>query len=73
MRDYLVELFGDLPRIELFARQRCEGWDVFGNEVPDSIELAPSDGEIQIATSREIEALRGRRSQEVQSKQGRLL
>jgi len=73
VRDYLVELFGDLPRIELFARQRCEGWDVFGNEVPDSIELAPSDGEIQIATSREIEALRGRRSQEVQSKQGRLL
>jgi len=24
---------GDLPRIELFARQKTEGWDVWGNEV----------------------------------------
>jgi len=23
----------DLPRIELFARQKTEGWDVWGNEV----------------------------------------
>ena len=26
-------LFGDLPRIELFARHNTEGWDVWGNEV----------------------------------------
>ena len=26
-------LFGDLPKIELFARQKTEGWDVWGNEV----------------------------------------
>ena len=26
---------GDVPRIELFARQRTQGWDVWGNEVPD--------------------------------------
>ena len=26
-------LFGDLPRIELFAREKTEGWDVWGNEV----------------------------------------
>jgi site-specific DNA-methyltransferase (adenine-specific) len=26
-------LFGELVRIELFARQRTEGWDVWGNEV----------------------------------------
>ena len=32
-RDRIVELFGDLPRIELFARQRAEGWDCWGNEV----------------------------------------
>lgn len=32
-RDKIVELFGDLPRIELFARQRTEGWDCWGNEV----------------------------------------
>ncbi len=30
----IVELVGDLPRIELFARQRFEGWDAWGNEVP---------------------------------------
>lgn len=30
---YIIELFGDLPRIELFARQRVKGWDCWGNEV----------------------------------------
>jgi site-specific DNA-methyltransferase (adenine-specific) len=33
VRDRIVQLFGDLPRIELFARQKTDGWDVFGNEV----------------------------------------
>lgn len=33
IRDDIVELFGDLPRLEMFARTRAEGWDVFGNEV----------------------------------------
>ena len=33
VRDKIVELFGDLPRIELFARQTTPGWDVWGNEV----------------------------------------
>jgi N6-adenosine-specific RNA methylase IME4 len=28
----IIELVGDLPRIELFARQKSEGWDVWGNE-----------------------------------------
>ena len=28
-------LFGDVPRIELFARCSPIGWDVWGNEVPD--------------------------------------
>lgn len=32
-RERIVELFGDLPRIELFARQHAEGWDCWGNEV----------------------------------------
>jgi N6-adenosine-specific RNA methylase IME4 len=26
-------LFGNLPRIELFAREKTEGWDFWGNEV----------------------------------------
>lgn len=33
VRDRIVELFGDLKRIELFARTTVEGWDCFGNEV----------------------------------------
>ena len=33
VRDRITELCGDLPRIELFARQRVKGWDCWGNEV----------------------------------------
>jgi N6-adenosine-specific RNA methylase IME4 len=33
VRDRIVELCGDVPRIELFARQYVPGWDVWGNEV----------------------------------------
>lgn len=33
VRDKILELLGDLPRIELFARQYAEGWDCWGNEV----------------------------------------
>lgn len=29
----IVELFGDLPRIELFARCDRDGWDFWGNEI----------------------------------------
>ena len=32
IRERIVELMGDLPRIELFARSGAEGWDVWGNE-----------------------------------------
>lgn len=42
IREHLVSLFGDLPRIELFARSQTQGWDVFGNEVEDSIRLVTS-------------------------------
>ena len=33
VREKIVELIGDKPRIELFARQSVEGWDCWGNEV----------------------------------------
>ena len=33
IRNDIVELCGDKPRIELFARQKAEGWDSWGNEV----------------------------------------
>ena len=32
-RDRITALLGDLPRIELFARQYADGWDCWGNEV----------------------------------------
>ena len=38
-RNRIVKLMGDFPRIELFARQSPEGWDVWGNEVDSSIDL----------------------------------
>ena len=38
-RRRIVELMGDLPRIELFARQKADGWDVWGNEVACDIEI----------------------------------
>ncbi|HWT01151.1 MAG TPA: MT-A70 family methyltransferase [Pyrinomonadaceae bacterium] len=39
-RDRIIQLVGDLPRVELFARQRHEGWHVWGNEVESDVELA---------------------------------
>lgn len=39
VRTRIVNLMGDLPRIELFARQKTEGWDVWGNEVESDIVL----------------------------------
>jgi len=39
VREKIVRLMGDLPRIELFARQKVEGWDCWGNEVESDIEL----------------------------------
>lgn len=32
-RERIVQLCGDIPRIELFARQYADGWDCWGNEV----------------------------------------
>lgn len=48
VRNRIIELCGDLPRIELFARKpkgqlfedpTFKGWDVWGNEVKSDIEL----------------------------------
>lgn len=38
-RERIVELMGDLSRIELFARQKVSGWDAWGNEINDSINI----------------------------------
>ena len=45
-RDRIVRLFGDIPRIELFAREKTDGWDVFGNEIEQDIILSEKDGRL---------------------------
>ena len=39
IRERIVKLFGDLPRIELFSRTKIHGWDVWGND--PKLELQP--------------------------------
>lgn len=39
IRDKIIELCGDLTRVELFARQKTEGWDIWGNELENDIEV----------------------------------
>jgi len=38
VRDRIVQLIGDVSRIELFARDRFEGWDTYGDELPNTIQ-----------------------------------
>ena len=52
VRERIVELAGDLPRVELFARSQTQGWDVFGNEV---------EGSIRLLTPRAADAIEPRR------------
>ena len=49
-RDRIVQLMGDVPRIELFARTRAEGWDAWGNEVDSDISMKGSDEENHVET-----------------------
>lgn len=39
-RDRIVKLVGDVPRVELFARQKTPGWNTWGNELENDLELA---------------------------------
>jgi len=39
VRDRLVELVGDVPRVELFARTRSPGWDAWGDELEGNADL----------------------------------
>ncbi len=38
-RHRILELMGNLPRIELFARDKVDGWDCWGNEIASDIIL----------------------------------
>lgn len=42
VRDRIVELMGDLPRLEMFAREKAPGWDAIGNEVCDGLDIRES-------------------------------
>jgi len=52
VRERIVQLFGDLPRIELFARQQAEGWDAAGYGI-DGISLEEKITELINETERE--------------------
>jgi site-specific DNA-methyltransferase (adenine-specific) len=41
-RDRIERLYGDVPRIELFARQERPGWVALGNEVGECLDLRNS-------------------------------
>uniref|UniRef100_A0A6M3X7I5 Putative methyltransferase n=2 Tax=viral metagenome TaxID=1070528 RepID=A0A6M3X7I5_9ZZZZ len=41
VRSRIVQLIGNLPRIELFAREQVDGWDALGNEV-DGMDIQDS-------------------------------
>lgn len=38
-RSRIEQLMGDVPKIELFARRKAVGWDVWGNEVESDIQF----------------------------------
>lgn len=48
-RDEIVRMMGDIPRVELFARNETEGWDVFGNQVLNSISLPKKEALLKVA------------------------
>lgn len=43
-REKIVALMGDIPRIELFARERAPGWGVWGNEIQSDVTLTTREG-----------------------------
>lgn len=38
-RERIIRLVGDLPRVELFAREKTDGWDAWGNEIDCDLEI----------------------------------
>ena len=39
VRERIERLMGDCPRVELFAREKRVGWDIWGNELPNDVKL----------------------------------
>lgn len=38
-RQMITDVSGDLPRLEMFAREKHDGWEVWGNEVESDIKI----------------------------------
>lgn len=39
VRERIVTLLGDRPRVELFAREKVDGWTSWGNEIESDLEI----------------------------------
>jgi len=39
-RDFISNVYPDIPKIELFARQKVDGWDAWGNEISNSNKIS---------------------------------
>jgi len=44
IRDWITKWYPEMRRLELFARQRIRGWDVFGNEVSSDVDVGNGNG-----------------------------
>ena len=44
IRELIAEWYPDKTKVELFAREKTEGWDVWGNEVESDIDLSQTKG-----------------------------
>jgi site-specific DNA-methyltransferase (adenine-specific) len=54
VRDKIVELMGDVPRVELFAREKVVGWDAWGREVENDFEF-PGAADLLSAMSNDVD------------------
>lgn len=43
IKSKILELVGDLPRLEMFAREKTHGFDVWGNQIDSDIDLVYED------------------------------
>ena len=56
-RDRILQLCGDLPRIELFSREAPEGWDTWGNQCAQCISMDRGKLEsLRLRIDKQIEA-----------------
>ncbi len=59
-RDRLLQLVGDVPRVELFARRTTPGWDIWGNEIESTVDILSDTGvcaDHRTSTTRNLIAL----------------